>query len=160
MKPLSLTVAIARGGVIGKRGGLPWHVPEDLKHFKAVTMGHAIVMGRKTHESIGRPLAGRRNIVVTRQAGPIAGCEVARSLAEALELARQTDEAPVVIGGAQLYLEALPQVTRLDLTEIDREVEGGDTFLNIDRSAWREVSRRVSEQPDVTYLELIRMDQR
>ncbi len=156
MKPLSLIVAIARGEVIGKQGGLPWHVPEDLKFFKATTMGHALIMGRRTHESIGRVLPGRRNIVVTRGGVVLPGAESAPSLEAALTLARTTDTEPMVIGGAALYREALPGVTRVHLTEIDRDVDGGDTFLHLDRSQFDEVSRRAGESPGVTFLELIR----
>lgn len=156
--PLSVIVAIARNGVIGKNGGLPWHVPEDLKFFKNTTMGHAVIMGRKTHEAIGRALPGRRNIVVTRGGGATADIEVATSLQAALTLARATDPEPVIIGGAQLYIEALPQATRLYLTQVDREVENGDTFLHIDRSHWREVSRRPGDEPGITFVELARIE--
>ncbi len=156
MKPLSVIVAIARNGVIGKQGALPWHVPEDLKFFKATTMGHAIIMGRRTYESIGRALPGRRSIVVTKGSAA-QGCESAVTLASAIELARATDQEPVIIGGARLYAEGLPLATRLYLTELDREVENGDTFLHIDRSHWREVSRRAGTEPGVTFIELARI---
>jgi dihydrofolate reductase len=120
-----LIVAVARNGVIGKDGGLPWHVSEDLKHFKKTTHGHAVIMGRKTHDSIGRPLPKRRNIVVTRQTGTLfPGCEAAHSLDEAIALARTTDECPFIIGGASLYEEALPLATELHLTTIDEDVDG------------------------------------
>ncbi len=153
--PLGLVVAVARNGVIGHRGTLPWHLPEDLKHFKAVTLGHAIIMGRRTHESIGRALPGRRNIVVTREpTAKFEGCEVASSLEAALALARQTDPMPMVIGGAQLYQAALPLVTSVWLTEVNRDVEG-DTRLPFNRSDWHEVSRRAGAD-DVTFFELVR----
>lgn len=153
---LSVIVAIARGGVIGKNGALPWHVLEDLKHFKNVTMSHAMIMGRKTYESIGRALPGRRSIVVTRGAQAPEGCEVAATLGDALALARETDSEPLVIGGAKLYVEALPIATHLYLTEIDRDVEGGDTFLHIDHTHWREVSRRAGQEAGITFRELVR----
>ena len=109
LAPLALIVAVARNGVIGKDGTLPWHVSEDLKHFKKTTSGHAIIMGRNTHESIGKALPGRRNIVVTRTAGAVfRGCETAHSLEEAIALARTTDDCPFIIGGASLYEAALP----------------------------------------------------
>src|SRR3954470_2467823 len=114
--PLALVVAIADGGVIGKDGTLPWRIPEDLQHFKAMTMGHAIIMGRKTHASIGRPLAGRRNIVVSRTADGFDGCELARSLEAAIALARTTDPEPRIIGGVKLFEEALALATRIFLT--------------------------------------------
>ena len=156
LQPLAVIVAIARGGVIGKNGALPWHVPEDLTLFKSVTMGHAMIMGRRTYESIGRALPGRRSIVVTRGEQAPQGCEVAKNLEEALTLARATDQEPLIIGGAKLYVEALPSATHLFLTEIDREVENGDTFLHIDKSHWREVSRRPGLEKDVTFVELVR----
>lgn len=155
--PLAVIVAIARGGVIGKHGALPWHVPEDLKLFKSVTMGHAMIMGRRTYESIGRALPGRRSIVVTRGEQAPEGCEISKSLDEALTLARATDQEPLIIGGAKLYVEALPMATHLYLTEIDREIENGDTFLHIDKSHWREVTRRPAVERDVTFVELVRM---
>ena len=99
--PLAMIVAVARNAVIGKAGDLPWHIPEDLKHFKKTTSGHAIIMGRKTHESIGRALPKRRNIVVTRSGATFEGCETATSLDEAIALARATDPCPFVIGGAR-----------------------------------------------------------
>ncbi len=139
--PLTLIVAIADGGVIGKDGGLPWRIPEDLKHFKAETMGHAIIMGRKTHESIGRALPGRRNIVVSRSQKSFEGCEAAESLEAAIASARTTDDEPRVIGGAAIYQAALPLATKILLTEVHRPMEG-DAFFRLDRAGWREVSRR------------------
>jgi dihydrofolate reductase len=138
---LTLLLARARNGVIGAKGGLPWHLPEDLAHFKRTTMGHPIVMGRKTWESIGRPLPGRRSIVVTRNRNYIAtGAEVVTSLDEALARCKDTDEI-FVIGGAEVYAAALPRADRLLLTEIDADFEG-DTFLPAPSAAdWREASR-------------------
>ncbi len=142
MKPLALIVAMADNRVIGRNGTLPWHLPEDLKRFKALTMGHAILMGRATHESIGKALPGRRNIVISRTPGAsFQGCEVAASLDDALSLARTTDAQPFVIGGAQLYAAALSAVTHLFVTHVDGEV-GGDTFFPVvDWAEWREVRR-------------------
>ncbi|MGB8331055.1 MAG: dihydrofolate reductase [Polyangiales bacterium] len=143
--PLALIAAVARNGVIGKAGTLPWHLSEDLKHFKRTTQGHAIIMGRKTHDSIGRPLPGRRNIVVTRTAGAaIHGCEVAQSLHEAIALARSSDPCPFVIGGASTYEEALPLATELHLTTIDEDVEG-DTLFPRDLSNFEEVASHPGE---------------
>lgn len=155
LAPLALVVAIADGGVIGKEGGLPWHLPEDMRHFKAVTMGHAIIMGRKTHASIGRPLPGRRNIVVSRTVDAFEGCEKASSLEEAIALARATDDEPRIIGGAAIYEAALPLATRIFLTEVHREVEG-DAFFHLDRSGWREVERRPGETEGVEFVTLER----
>jgi dihydrofolate reductase len=138
---LTLIVARARNGVIGANGGLPWRLPEDLAFFKRTTMGHPIVMGRKTWESIGRPLPGRRSIVVTRDRGfAAAGAEVVHSLDEAI--ARCGDAGEIfVIGGAQLYAEALARADRLLLTEIHADFEG-DTFLPATAPAsWSEHGR-------------------
>lgn len=154
--PLALIVAVARNGVIGNQGGLPWHISEDLKHFKKTTSGHAIIMGRKTYDSIGRPLPKRRNIVVTRQADlELPGCDRAKSLDEAIALARTTDPCPFIIGGASLYEEALPMTTELHVTRIDEDVEG-DTYFPADLSAFEEVESRRGETPGVTFLLLRR----
>ena len=138
---LALIVAVAANGVIGARNGLPWHLPEDLKRFKALTMGHAMVMGRRTWASIGRALPGRQSIVVTRDRSLVAsGAEVAHSLDEALSLVRMPE--PVFcIGGADLFRLALPQADVLHVTEIDRAFEGDTYWAPLDPSAWREVAR-------------------
>ncbi|MBX9632520.1 MAG: dihydrofolate reductase, partial [Burkholderiales bacterium] len=119
MRPrVSLIAAVASNGVIGRDGRMPWHLPEDLKRFKALTMGHAIVMGRKTFDSIGRLLPGRRTIIVTRQPNyRVEGAEVVSSIDDAIALARNDDEV-FVIGGGEIYAQALPLATRLHLTEI------------------------------------------
>jgi dihydrofolate reductase len=139
---LTLIVARARNGVIGAKGTLPWRLPEDLAFFKRTTMGHPIVMGRRTWESIGRPLPGRRSIVVTRDAGfDASGAEIAASLEAAIARAAEADEV-FVIGGAQLYAAAMPRADRLLVTEIDKDFVG-DTFLPApDRSIWRETQRK------------------
>lgn len=152
---LAIVVAIADGGVIGNEGHLPWRLPEDLRHFKTTTLGHAIIMGRKTHASIGRPLDGRRNIVVSRTADGFDGCEVVRSVEEAIALARTTDDEPRIIGGRAIYEAALPIATRIFLTEIHRRFDG-DTFLHIDRTGWREISRRAAESEGVEFVTLER----
>jgi dihydrofolate reductase len=157
LKPLALVVAIAEGGVIGFEGALPWHIPEDLAHFKAVTIGHAIIMGRRTHASIGRPLPGRRNIVVSRSVTELAGCDVAASLDEAIAMAREADLEPRIIGGAEIYVAALPSVTRVFLTEVQQPVRG-DAWLLLDRSPFREVSRRAGERSAVSFVELERRE--
>ncbi|MCL2723951.1 MAG: dihydrofolate reductase [Polyangiaceae bacterium] len=154
--PLALIVAVAEGGVIGKDGKLPFRVPEDLRHFKNTTMGHAIIMGRKTYESIGRALPGRRNIVVSRTPGYSAeGCEVASSLEEAVMLARTTDEEPHVIGGGAIYEAALPFATRIYLTRIHARYEGDTFFPPLDRE-WREVARHRGESEGVEFVTLER----
>ncbi len=138
---LSLIVARARNGVIGRDNALPWRLPEDLAHFKRTTMGHPIIMGRKTWDSIGRPLPGRRNIVVTRDAGWTAeGAERVASIREAVASCAGVSAA-FVIGGAQIYRAALPLADALDVTEIDRDIDGDTLFPPIDSREWIETSR-------------------
>ncbi len=140
---LILIAALARNGVIGKDNRLPWHLPADLRHFKALTSGHAVIMGRKTWESLPekfRPLPGRQNIVVTRNSAYRAeGASLAASLPAAIAAAR--DLQAFVIGGAELYAAALPLAARLELTEIDRDYEGDAFFPARDPAQWREVAR-------------------
>lgn len=145
MRPsLTLVAAASRNRVIGKDGQLPWHEPEDLKYFRTVTTGHAIIMGRKTWDALGKPLPKRRNLVVTRQADlALPGVEVFNTLAAAIEAARTTDPEPQVIGGGQLYALALPLATRVLLTEVQREVEGDAWFPELGPE-WIETSRRES----------------
>lgn len=140
MTRLSVVVAADERGGIGRDGGLPWHLPEDLKRFKALTMGKPIVMGRRTWDSIGRPLPGRRSIVVSRQAGlAIDGAEVVGSLEQALHAAADAPEV-CVIGGAELYRIALPRAEVVHLTRVHAAVEA-DTFLPaLDPTEWEEVS--------------------
>jgi dihydrofolate reductase len=153
---LCLVLAVAKNGVIGNKGALPWHVPEDLKFFRAVTVGHAVIMGRKTWSEVGKPLPKRRNLVVTRDPTlRLEGAEVVTSLEEAIALARTTDAEPRVIGGAEIYRLALPLATRILLTEIQLEPEG-DTFFHLDRSGFRETERRVGEDPRAVYITLER----
>jgi dihydrofolate reductase len=140
---LSLIAAVARNGVIGLDNRLPWHLPADLKHFKALTLGHAVIMGRKTWESLPanfRPLPGRRNIVVTRDGSyQAAGATVATSLPAAIAAAENSEA--FVIGGAELYAAALPLADRLQLTEIDADFEGDTHFPAFDSREWRETAR-------------------
>jgi len=141
----SLIVAMAVNRVIGRAEALPWRLPADLAHFKRVTMGRPVIMGRRTWESIGRALPGRRNIVVTRTPGYAApGCEVVDSLEAAWRAAAGADEA-FVIGGGALYEEALASADRIYLTEVEGEVEGDTRFPDFDRSRWREVE--LARQP-------------
>lgn len=138
---LSLVVAMDRNRVIGRAGRLPWRLPDELQNFKRITMGKPIVMGRRTHESIGRPLPGRANIVVTRNPHYEApGCRVVHSLSAALAASAGAGET-LLIGGAALFEEALPLAARLYLTEIHAEVDGDVWFPEFDRGAWREVER-------------------
>ncbi|MGD8574896.1 MAG: type 3 dihydrofolate reductase [Gammaproteobacteria bacterium] len=139
---ITLVVAMARNRVIGRAGGMPWHLPADLAHFKRVTLGHPVIMGRRTHEAIGRALPGRLNIVVTRDPAYTADdCRVAHSLDAALMAAAEWTEV-MVIGGGQLYAEALPHADRIILTEIGADIEGDTHFPELDPAQWREVECR------------------
>ena len=138
---LSIIVAMDRSGVIGREGELPWHLPDDLKRFKRITMGKPIIMGRRTHESIGRPLPGRRNIVLSSRTDYAAdGCEVQLSVAAAMAAVADAAEA-MVIGGAALYAAILPQASRIYLTEVDAALTGDVHFPVFDRMQWTELSR-------------------
>lgn len=140
-RSISIIVAMARDRVIGARNSLPWHLPEDLRHFKALTMGHHIIMGRKTYESIGRPLPGRTTVIVSRDPDyRVPGCVTTSSIEAAL-VACGDDPEIFFVGGANLYVQALPYASRLYLTEIDLQVEGDAWFPAFDRSAWRETAR-------------------
>ena len=132
---------MAANGVIGAGGRLPWHLPEDLQRFRQLTMGHPVLMGRKTWESIGKPLSGRDNLVITRRTDFRApGARVARSLDEALASC-SGNESVFVIGGAEVYRVALPKAAGLLLTEIHQDYPGDTHFPEFDRSAWRETLR-------------------
>ncbi len=144
---ISLIAAMERNRLIGAENRLPWHLPADLKHFKTVTMGKPIIMGRNTFESLGRPLPGRHNIVVTRDRSFKAeGCTVVHSIEEALSAAEPSAEA-MVIGGATLYAEFVDQAQRMYLTLIDGEFEGDTLFPAYDANDWREMAREDFE-PD------------
>ena len=141
---ISFVVAVSRNGVIGREGGLPWHISSDLKRFKEITMGKPVVMGRKTWESLPRkPLPGRRNIVITQQKGYRAeGADVVASPEAALLLVPDAPEV-AVIGGGEIYRLFWPLVNRLYLTEVDLEVEGDTHFPAVDPAEWREVAREL-----------------
>lgn len=138
---LTLIAAVARNGVIGRDNAIPWRIPGDLPRFKRITLGHPVIMGRRTWESLGRPLPGRRNLVISRTPGlALAGAEVFASLAQALAACADATEV-FVIGGTEAYREALPRAQRLLLTEIDADVDGDAHFPRFDRAHWREVQR-------------------
>jgi len=140
---ICLIAAMAANRVIGRDNALPWRLSADLKRFKALTMGHPVLMGRKTHESIGKPLPGRRNLVITRNRAYAApGCEVVHSLDQALAACADAQHV-YVIGGAELYREALALAQSLELTEIHAEFEGDAWFPQIDPGQWREAAREV-----------------
>lgn len=161
---ISLIAAVAENGVIGREGGLPWRIPEDLKFFKATTLGKPVIMGRKTYQSIGKPLPGRLNIVLTRdRAWHAAGVSVTHELDAALRLAKNSgaDEA-MIIGGAAVYEAALPVAERIYLTQVHREFDGDTMFPLIDPQQWVETGRRDksagSDAPfDYTFITLERL---
>jgi dihydrofolate reductase len=141
MTTVSLIVAVAHNRVIGVNNTLPWHLPEDLKRFRALTTGHHIIMGRKTYESLGRLLPDRTTVIVTRNANyHVEGALTASSLQAAIALCQQDDEV-FVIGGAELYKDALKLADKLYLTEIDLQVEGDAFFPEFQKSEWKETSR-------------------
>ena len=153
-KRVVLVAAVADNGVIGVDGGIPWHLPEDFAHFKAVTMGHTLVMGRATYDSIGRPLPGRTTVVVTRDASWAAeGVLVAHSFDEALALAAELPGDVMVVGGAQIYALALPLATHQVLTEVHMSPDGDTTYPVWDRAAWVETKREVGEVADYVWWE-------
>lgn len=136
---ISIIVAVADNGVIGDKNSLLWHISEDLRNFKRVTTGHPVVMGRNTYLSLGRPLPGRTNVVVSRTAARIEGCHVVRSLEEAFALF-PADEEVFVIGGAQIYAQTIGMADRLYITRVEHDYEGDTSFPVWNRSQWRLVS--------------------
>ncbi len=140
---LSMIVAMATNRVIGRDNALPWRLPADLKRFKRLTMGHHLLMGRKTYESIGRPLPGRTTVVITRQDNlEIDGVTIAGSIDDAVEIAaRAGDDEAFIAGGAEIFVQTLDRVDRLYLTLIHAAIDGDALFPEIDRTRWREVAR-------------------
>jgi dihydrofolate reductase len=156
---VSLIAAVARGGVIGRDGGIPWRLPEDMGRFRELTIGHAVVMGRRTWESLPdtfRPLPGRGNVVVTRSPDWRAqGADRAGSIEEALELL-ESESSVFVIGGGEIYAAALPFVDELLLTEIDADIEGDTTFPSWDRGEFEEIERHERVAEDGTPFAFVR----
>ena len=141
MKHLSIIVAKSKNDVIGNNGRLPWHLSEDLKRFKSITMGKPIIMGRVTYESIGKPLPGRENIILTRRSNyPEKGITIIHSSDEALKSARDSDEV-IIIGGGEIYKEFLSRVNRLYITHVDLHIDGDAFFPKVDYSDWQVMSR-------------------
>lgn len=155
MRPLSLILAVARNGVIGRAGGLPWSYPEDRAFFEATTRGHAVIMGRRTWEETGSALPDRTNIVVSRGFVPPEGVLTRTTLDDALMLAWSIDPEPFVIGGARLFEEAQSRATRIYLTEIP-ETPLGDTHVALDRTGFRVVSERTTTSTGLRFVELER----
>jgi dihydrofolate reductase len=143
---LSIIVAMAQNRTIGVNNTLPWRCPEDLKHFKALTMGHHMIMGRKTFDSIGKPLPGRTTVIVTRDRNlQIEGCLIAHSLQDAIKLCAGDEEA-FIVGGADIYSQSLQLADTLYITEIQQEVVGDAHFPQFDKNAWQETARDVRTQ--------------
>lgn len=137
---ISIIVAVAANGVIGDNNSLLWHISEDLRNFKRITSGHPVVMGRKTFESLGRPLPNRTNVVVSRTVTEIEGCRVAASLDEAIAMFPE-DEEVFIIGGAQIYAQALDAADKIYLTRVEHDYEGDTSFPEWDATRWRLTSR-------------------
>lgn len=137
---VSIIVAIAENGVIGDKNALLWNIKEDMRRFRTTTTGHPVIMGRKTFESIGRPLPKRTNVVITRGDSSFEGCKVAHSIEEAITMFQQEEEI-FIIGGAQIYKQAMPLADKLYLTIVHRPYEGDTSFPEIDYTEWRELHR-------------------
>jgi len=148
MSKVSIIVAMAQNRTIGVNNTLPWRCPEDLKHFKTLTMGYHMIMGRKTFDSIGKPLPGRTTVIVTRNTElKVEGCLVAHSLQEAITASK--DDAEIfIVGGAEIYAQALPLADTLYITEIQQDVDGDAHFPEFDRNAWQETAREVRSQTE------------
>ncbi len=155
---LAAIVAMNEQRVIGKGGDLPWRIREDLRRFRSITMGHVIIMGRKTYDSIGKPLGGRANFVISRAPRQIPGCRMFSSIERAIAAARGQDPTPFIIGGASIYEATLPRVTQLYVTKVNRVVKGGDVFFpEVDWSEWEERKREVATtDDDVTFCQYSR----
>ena len=151
---IALVVAVSQNNVIGRDNQLPWHLPEDLQYFKSVTMGKPILMGRKTFDSIGRPLPGRKNIVITRDLEWDAeGVEVVHSVDDALATgadacAVANSDEIMIIGGAQIYRDCLPIADRLYLTRVEAEIEGDAFFPDIDIKQWQKIAEKPPKEID------------
>ena len=147
MTNLSIVVAISKNNAIGKDNQLLWHLPADLKHFKEITTGHTIIMGRKTYDSIGKPLPNRRSIVITRSKDlAIEGVEVVNSIAEAIELSKE-DKEVFIIGGAEIYNQAMSYASTIHLTTVHEEYEADAFFPEINSTVWKEINT-ITYQPD------------
>lgn len=157
---VSIIVAIAENGVIGDKNSLLWNIKEDMRRFRTTTTGHPVVMGRKTYESIGRPLPKRTNVVITRSDLTIEGCEVVHSLEEAVSMFGAEEEV-FIIGGAQIYRQALDIADKLYLTIVHHDYEGDTSFPSLDMSCWQEVAREEFARGEefeypFTFIDLVR----
>lgn len=137
---VSIIVAVAQNGTIGDKNSLLWHISEDMRFFKRTTSGHPVIMGRKTYDSLGRPLPNRTNVVISRTAGHIEGCTIARSLEEAIALFPDHEEI-FIIGGAQIYALALEIADRIYITRVEHDYKGDTSFPSWDESKWQLLNR-------------------
>ena len=153
MQALTIVVATDLHNCIGKDGAVPWSCPADMKHFRATTLNHAIIMGRATYASIGKPLPKRRNIMITRGRWSLEGVEQANSLLGAIQLARLSDPEPMVIGGGQIYAQALSLATKVIVTRIRTIVQGGDTWFPELTEEWNLMSETPIEGGEVQVFE-------
>jgi len=139
---VTIMAAIAANNALGKDNQLIWHLPADLKRFKKTTLNHAVIMGRKTYESLGKPLSNRTNIIITRDKNYKAeGCVVVNSLKKALKIAAEVDENPFILGGAEIYKQAMPFTDKLDITFVHHQFDADVFFPEIDKTIWKETSR-------------------
>jgi dihydrofolate reductase len=143
---VSIVVAISENHAIGKDNKLLWHLPNDLKHFKEITSGHTVIMGRKTYDSVGKPLPNRRNIIITRQNITIPGCEVVNSMDAALALCKEEAEV-FIVGGAEIYRQSMHLTNRIYLTIVHKEFDGDSYFPEINTSEWKETAHE-DHEPD------------
>lgn len=143
---VTIVVAISENNAIGKNNQLLWHLPADLKHFRLITTGHTVIMGRKTYDSVGKPLPNRRNIIITRQDITIEGCEVVKSIEAALALCADEEEV-FIVGGAEIYRQAMHLTDRIYLTIVHQKFEADSFFPEINYNEWRETERE-DHQPD------------
>jgi dihydrofolate reductase len=151
-----LVAAVATNGVIGLGGDIPWHISEDLKHFRATTTGHAVLMGRRTYEAIGHPLPYRTNIVLTRaRAWSAGGILVVHDVPTGIERGRELDDDVMVIGGGAVYAEAMPLATHQVITEVHQSPEGDTYYPDFDPTEWRETSREPHEGYDFVWWERV-----
>jgi len=151
----ALIVAMTENRVIGKDNSMPWHMPEDLKLFKETTSGNIIAMGRKTYESIGRPLPNRENFVISRSSTSIEGCRVFKSVSDCIEAAKEYDKKLFFIGGGQIYSEVIDVVDELHLSFIKEEFDGDTVFPEIDFDKWKEIETK--DFDGFTYIKYIRI---
>jgi len=142
---VSIIAAVSENNVIGNKGTLPWHLPDDMRRFRKLTEGCPIIMGRKTHESIGKPLAHRTNLIITRKKKKIVGCRVVHSLKEALKVSKAIGaKEAFIIGGGKIYAQALPLADRFYLTRVHAKVDGDTFFPRWNEEEWKEISKEQS----------------